>query len=86
MITIPKIANVTDIRYSWSSLIKEAERTKQPLLIVERSTPKAVVLPIKLAEKLLQFNPATSKPKRFQFRSYDLGKLKIDLTREDIYE
>jgi hypothetical protein len=86
MITIPKIANITDIRYSWTALISEIEKEQQPLLVVDRSRPKAVILPINLAQKILQLPVKKNPTKKFQFRSYPFGKLKIKLTREYIYD
>lgn len=86
MITIPKIANITDIRYSWSSLIAEIEREQQPLLVVDRSRPKAVILPINLAEKIFSLPAKKTMTKKFKFLSYPLGKLKTKLSREFIYE
>lgn len=86
MINIPKIANITDIRYSWSSLISEIEKNQQPLLVINRSRPKAVILPMNLAEKILTPITKGASSKKFQFRAYPFGKLKIKLTREEIYE
>lgn len=86
MITIPKIANITDIRYSWTSLISEIEKEQQPLLVVDRSRPKAVILPINLAQKIFQLPMKKNPTNKFKFRSYHLGKLKINLTREYIYD
>lgn len=86
MLNIPKIANITDIRYSWTSLIAEIEKEEKPLLVLDRSTPKAVILPIKLAEKLLKLPVSSPKSKTFKFHSKNLGKIKIPLTREYMYE
>lgn len=42
---IPKIVNATDIRYRWSSIVNELEEEGTPVLVLERSTPKAVIFP-----------------------------------------
>lgn len=86
MITIPKIANITDIRYSWSKLLSEIEREQQPLLVLDRSRPQAVILPLDLAKQILVFPAKPKKSRSFSFRSADFGKIKIPLTREYIYE
>jgi len=44
---IPKIANSTDLRYRWKSLVKELEEEKTPILVLDRSTPKALIFPFK---------------------------------------
>lgn len=50
---IPKIANVTDLRYRWSQLAKELEENDLPILVMEHSTPKAVIFSVSQAQKLI---------------------------------
>jgi hypothetical protein len=41
----PQIINVTDLRYRWSDVEKQLEENEQPILVLEHSTPKAVLYP-----------------------------------------
>lgn len=43
--TFPQIVNVTDLRYRWPEIVGKLEKNKFPILIIEHSTPKAVLLP-----------------------------------------
>lgn len=40
----PQIVNVTDLRYRWADVASKLEN-KLPVLIIEHSTPKAVLFP-----------------------------------------
>lgn len=48
----PRIVNVTDLRYRWPKVVKEFEESDWPVLIVEHSTPKAVIVSFEMAKKL----------------------------------
>ena len=58
----PKIVNVTDIRYRWKE-VSQALKEDFPVLVVEHSTPKAVIFSFKEAERLLE---ASAKKKNQQ--------------------
>lgn len=51
---IPKIANSTDLRYRWKSLVEELEEEKIPILVLDRSTPRALIFPFKEGKEWLQ--------------------------------
>ena len=48
----PQIVNVTDLRYRWSKVEEELERSTTPIIVVDHSTPKAVIIPFRQAQKI----------------------------------
>lgn len=50
---LPQIVNVTDLRYRWAQVEKELERSEAPIVVVEHSTPKAVIFPFDKAQRML---------------------------------
>lgn len=49
----PQIVNVTDLRYRWPEVLGKLEKNKFPILVIEHSTPKAVLFPFVQAQKVL---------------------------------
>lgn len=47
----PKIVNVTDLRYRWPKVARQLQESDQPILVVEYSTPKAVLLSVEDAKR-----------------------------------
>lgn len=41
----PEIVNVTDLRYRWREVSEKLEESGEPILVVEYSTPKAILFP-----------------------------------------
>jgi len=48
----PEIVNVTDLRYRWREVSEKLEESGEPILVVEYSTPKAILLPFVGRRKL----------------------------------
>lgn len=49
----PQIVNVTDVRYRWRMVVERLEKDKLPILVVEHSTPKAVIMSVGQAQNML---------------------------------
>lgn len=47
----PQIINVTDLRYRWPEVEKRLEENEQPILVLEHSTPKAVLYPFEQSQE-----------------------------------
>lgn len=81
----PNIVNVTDLRYRWPKIAKELKKGGWPVLVVEHSTPKAVIFSFEEAEKLWRReskvsskkDPLFSWRKRYasQFSNFDATKV-----------
>ncbi len=41
----PQIVNITDLRYRWPEVEKRLEESDQPIVVLDHSTPKAVLSP-----------------------------------------
>jgi len=41
----PQIINVTDLRYRWPEVEKRLEESGRPIVVLDHSTPKAVISP-----------------------------------------
>lgn len=58
---IPKIANSTDLRYRWKSLVEELEEEKIPILVLDSSTPRALIFPFEEGKEWLKGVRQTAK-------------------------
>lgn len=47
----PQIVNVTDLRYRWSKVGEELEKGNGPIVVLEHSTPKALIYPFDQIQK-----------------------------------
>lgn len=48
----PQIINVTDLRYRWAEVEKQLEKSEQPILVLEHSTPKAILYPFEQVQEV----------------------------------
>lgn len=73
----PKIANVTDLRYRWSKLMKELEKTEIPILVMQHSTPKAVIFPFDKVKRLIKNKAMTFNENPFLLIDRLAGSIKV---------
>jgi len=81
----PNIFNVTDLRYRWPKITRELEKSELPVLIIQHSTPKAVIFSFEEAKKiwgiekkvLVKQDPLTSWRKKniHKFSGWDATKV-----------
>jgi len=70
----PQIVNVTDLRYRWPEVRDELEESGGPLVILEHSTPKAVMYPFEQPQGIRRGeDPLTKWRKKYadQFSGWD---------------
>ena len=48
----PQIINVTDLRYRWPEVKRRLEESDQPIVVLDHSTPKAVLYPFDQDQKI----------------------------------
>lgn len=82
---IPENIKLTDFRYQTKQIKKKLLEEKRVLLLVEKSKQLALLVPI----DLLRTPPAIQLPqmqKKLTWPTYRLGKVRIPLSRKNIYE
>lgn len=74
--TFSEIVSVTDLRYRWPMILKILEKGNAPLLIVEHSSPKAVIYPFSSSLKPTD-DPIFDWRKKYakQFSDFDATKI-----------
>ena len=73
----PTIANVTDLRYRWNELIKDLEKTQTPILVMQHSTPKAVIYPFNKVKKLIKRKSVISDEDSFSLINRLAGSVEV---------
>lgn len=72
----PRIIKTTDLRYRWSQIAKKLAEDKRPILVMEHSTPKALIFSFEEAEENWFKDPLTVWRQKYsqQFSGWDATK------------